>query len=331
MAQSPPPSAACKVRRRLLAALPAFGLLTLQGCTPPAPLVIAAHTWPGYEFMFLARDLGWLGTSGVSLTRTSSATESIRELEQGRVDGAALTLDEVLRVRASGTALTIVLVFDISAGADVVLARGNIEALPALRGRRIGVESGTVGALMLRKLMVAAELQDADIIAEALPADEHLGAWQAGRLDAIVTYEPTATLIEQTGARRIFDSRMFPPLVIDVLAVRREILHARRDDLRALARAHFRALRHFTRHRLDAAHRLAARMKLPPEGVLDTYRGLELPDVAQNRDLLGGTAPRLAPTLAEVSRLMLELGSLPHADKLAGIVSDVALPQGNFQ
>lgn len=293
---------------------------------PPAPLVIAAHTWPGYEFMFLARDLGWLGTSDVSLTRTSSATESIRELEQGRVDGAALTLDEVLRVRASGTALTIVLVFDISAGADVVLARGNIEALPALRGRRIGVEGGTVGVLMLRKLMLAAELQDADIIAEALPADEHLAAWQAGGLDAIVTYEPTATLIEQTGARRIFDSRMFPPLVIDVLAVRREILHARRDELRALARAHFRALRHFTRHRLDAAHRLAARMKLPPEGVLDTYRGLELPDLAQNRELLGGTAPRLAPTLAEVSQLMRELGSLAHADAPAGIVSDVALP-----
>ncbi|MBS0543149.1 MAG: nitrate ABC transporter substrate-binding protein, partial [Proteobacteria bacterium] len=156
-------------------------------------------------------------------------------------------------------------------------------------------------------------------------------AWRAGRLDAIVTYEPTATLIEQAGGHRIYDSRMFPPLVIDVLAVRSEMLHARREDLRALAHAHFRALRHFTRHRLDAAHRLAARMKLTADGVLDTYRGLELPDATQNRELLGGTAPRLAPTLAEVSQLMRELGSLPHADPLAGIVSDVALPPGGLQ
>lgn len=331
MAQSPPPSAACKARRHFLAALPACGLLALHGCAPAPPLTVAAHTWPGYEFMFLARDLGWLEAGRVSLLRTNSATESIRELQQGHVDGAALTLDEVLRVRASGMALTIVLVFDISAGADVVLARSTIQALPALRARRIGVESGAVGALMLRKLLVAAQLRDADITTVPLPVDAHLAAWRAGRLDAIVTYEPTATLIEQAGGHRIYDSRMFPPLVIDVLAVRSEMLHARREDLRALAHAHFRALRHFTRHRLDAAHRLAARMKLTADGVLDTYRGLELPDATQNRELLGGTAPRLAPTLAEVSQLMRELGSLPHADPLAGIVSDVALPPGGLQ
>ncbi|MBN8440643.1 MAG: ABC transporter substrate-binding protein [Thauera sp.] len=318
----------CLRRRGFLGTLAAFGLGTVLGCRPDAPLTVAAHVWPGYELMFLARDQAWLDTARLRFLRTASATESIEALRTRRVSAAALTLDEVLRVRSEGIPLTVVLVFDISSGADVVLAKDSIDSLAALRGKRIGVEDSAVGSLMLHKLEEAAGLQEKEFIAVSLRIDEHVAAWNSGGLDAIVSYEPTATLLEHAGARRIFDSRRFPPAIIDVLAIRTEALNRHTEDLRILAAGHFRALRHFNTHRIDAIHRLGSSMKLDAESVTEVYRGLELPDLDRNRHLLRGVPPPLLQTAAELSDLLTRHDLLLRRDSLDKLVADVGLPTG---
>ena len=148
-------------RRNILRTLSAAAMLPLLnacGAQQAKQLVIASHVWPGYELMFLARREGWLPAESLNLLETASATGSLAALAEGRADGAALTLDEVLRARADGIRLTIILVFDISAGADVVLARPNIHTLADLSGKRIGVEKTALGALVLYKLLAAAGL-----------------------------------------------------------------------------------------------------------------------------------------------------------------------------
>ncbi|MCK5188995.1 MAG: ABC transporter substrate-binding protein, partial [Methylococcales bacterium] len=101
-------------------------------------MIISSHVWPGYDLMFLAQKQGWLVDPNLKLLTTQSATDSIMALSTGQVDGAALTLDEVLLARDKGIPLTIVLVFDISAGADMVLSRAKINSLSELKGKRIG-------------------------------------------------------------------------------------------------------------------------------------------------------------------------------------------------
>ena len=319
----------CLSRRGFLAGLAAFGIATLSGCKPAAPLAVAAHVWPGYELMFRARDQGWLDSARLRLLRTTSATESIEALRTNRVGAAALTLDEVLRVRGEGIPLTVVLVFDISSGADVVLASDSIDSLAALRGKRIGVEESAVGSLMLHKLEEAAGLREDEFIPVSLRIEEQLATWRSGSLDAIVSYEPTATLLEHAGARRIFGSRRFPPAIIDVLAIRAEALDRHTEALRLLATGHFRALRHLTAHRVDAVHRLASTMKLDAESVTDVYRGLELPDLDRNRRLLRGLPPPLLQTAAELSDLLTRHDLLQRRDSLDKLVTDVGLPAGS--
>lgn len=90
------------------------------------PISIAAGIWQGYEPLFLARREGWLDPQKVHLAEVPSNTSSMHALAAGIVQGAALTLDEVLRARAGGLPLSIVLVFDVSAGADMLLARREI-------------------------------------------------------------------------------------------------------------------------------------------------------------------------------------------------------------
>src|SRR6056297_1591082 len=57
--------------------------VSTQGCEQSRPLEVAAHVWPGYELMYLAKELGWLDPQEVRLAPTTSATESIDALIAG--------------------------------------------------------------------------------------------------------------------------------------------------------------------------------------------------------------------------------------------------------
>ena len=174
-------------RRRFLMLMGGLACVPwFPGCTleEPQPVSIAAHVWPGYEPMFMARSEGWLNAKQVTLFETHSATESLQALAAGRVEGAALTLDEVLRARAKGIPLTVVMVFDVSAGADMLVARHGIKRLADLKGKRIGYEQGAVGSLMLSEALLAASLSKEDVKLVSLPVDKQYAAWQNGQIDA---------------------------------------------------------------------------------------------------------------------------------------------------
>lgn len=295
-------------RRQCLLAIACLPLL--PGCeqSPEKPLTIASHVWPGYELMFLARREGWLPMRGVLLRETTSATDSLAALAAGEVEGAALTLDEVLRARDRGIALTVVLVFDISVGADAVMVRPEIGSLAELAGKRIGVEQTALGALVLHKLLVRAGLSPSAITPVALDQNGPLAAWHQQRLDAVITYEPHITHLEEQGARRLFDSRDIPNTIFDVLAVRSDVAATYRHELSALVQAHFKAHRHLINSPQDAAYRMAGRMGLDAREVLAAYRGLELPDARVNRSLL--SEGHLVEAARMLSRVMVEAGLL---------------------
>lgn len=315
-------------RRTWIAVLAGLTLAPwLQGCARQgSKLIVASHLWPGYLPMFLARDEGWLLPDSVELRKTASPSESMHLIETGEVNAAALTLDEVLRLRASGVALVVVLVFDISSGADMVLGRDKVRQLSDLRGRRIGVETSALGALMLAKTLAAAGLVAEDVIVTPLPLDAQEAAWQAGAIDALVCFEPLAGTLLRQGAHLLFDSRALPNLILDVLAVRSDAVQTSADALRTLLAGYFRALEHLHRQPLDAGYRLAVHLGGDGKQALEAFRGLILPDLAANRRLLTGDAPELTRTAAEVASIMAAHGLLPTTVDLSGLARGDWLP-----
>ena len=313
-------------RRRLLRRLAAASLLPwLGGCHNQPPLAVACHAWPGYEMMFLARSEGWLPNEAVRLFETASASQSISALAQGQVQAAALTLDEVLRARAAGQPLTVVLVFDISAGADVVLARPEIRQLADLRGKVIGAETSALGALVLAKVLSMAGLQASDVEIRPVRLEGHLDAWRGGQLDALICYEPTASRVLTAGAHRLIDSRQFPETIFDVLAIRQDAVEPHAGAVKALIGAHFRGLRQLRQNPQDTAYRIGGHLGLPGDDALLAFHGLHLPGLAQNKSLLASNG-RLAAVGRELSSLMLAGGLLSKADDLRGLITDACLP-----
>ncbi|MFZ5535928.1 MAG: ABC transporter substrate-binding protein [Pseudomonadota bacterium] len=299
-------------RRGFLAKFAASALL-LGGCGPRPPLRVAAHAWMGYETMFLARQHGWLDPGQVRLVETPAATDSLHLLGSGLVEAAALTLDEVLRARALGLPLVVPMVFDVSAGADGVLARHPMH-LAELAGARIGVEQSAVGALMLAALLERGGLGADEVQPVSLGFHEHAAAWRAGRIDALITFEPALSELEAEGAARIFDSRALPDTIVDVLAVHPSTLVQHRAALQHLVAATLLAVHDLALNRMDAVYRIGARLKQQPETVLAGLRGIQLTDLEHNRRLLGGPHPLLLERAREVATILQGAGILPSGN-----------------
>jgi NitT/TauT family transport system substrate-binding protein len=308
----------------------ATGLGVFAGCAgdEESGLRIATNPWIGYELLYLSREIG-KPNPGVHLVELLSNTDSVQALVAGTVDGAGLTLDEALAARAAGLDLKIILVFDFSAGADVLLARPEIGQLAALKGKRIGVEQTGVGALMLDAALKQAGLTAADVRVINLTVDQHLAAFRDGQVDALVTFEPIASQVAAAGGRRLFDSRAIPGGIVDVLAVSAKALAANPQTARQLLLGYFQALAHLRANPTDAARRMAPRLGLTPAAVQAGYQGLALPDLAENRRLLAGAPSPLETSAAKLAALMLREKLLARAVDATGLIVPDYLPESH--
>jgi len=297
----------------------------LSACATPARLKVAVNPWIGFETLRLAKAFHHLPDS-VMLYETRALSESSHLLATGQVDAACLTLDEVLRVRATGVPVTVGLVFDVSEGGDMVLAKPGIRTTADLAGKRIGVEKGALGALMLNELLRRAQLPLAKLTVVEVSTDQQLEAWRNGQIDAAITYEPIATLLQREGGVRLFDSRQVPDTIFDVLAVRTDSIDGRQAVLEALVQGHFHGLTHIARNREDATYRIAATQGVSFVEVRQALTGVRLPSLQANREYLATPGGRLLEAATALSALMVTEGLLARQDALADLCRSTWLP-----
>lgn len=316
-----------KGRRRFLAAT-ALTPLALTACGAPPPLTrVGGIMWIGYEPLFLARELGLYDPDVLRLVEMPSNSANLMSLATGDVEAATLTLDECLLAREGGLDVRAILVFDYSAGADVIMCRPDIERLADLKGKRIGVEETAAGALMISKLLESAGLSPDEVVKVRVTADRQLQAYLAGEADVLVSWEPYATQLQALGARRLFDSRAFPGLIVDVLVARADALERAPDSFRQLLAGHFRALDHLQRAPDDALARMAPRLGVSPDELRVAQQGLRFMDLPANLDWLAGDDARLVPAAGNVARIMTDAGLLRRTPPLDGLADPRFLPE----
>lgn len=319
----PNPRIAFAARLRVVWALAAVLVLAfVAACdrTPPAPLRIGTNVWPGYEPLYLARERGHFGRAPIRLVEYTSATDVLQAFRNGAVEAAALTLDEALLLAEDAPDLAIVLVLDVSNGGDVLLAQPEIDALPGLRGRRVGVESTALGAFVLTRALHRAGLKRGEIVPVALRIDEMERAYRERRVDAVVAFEPVRARLLADGARELFSSRDMPGEVVDVLVARRDFVEQNAITLQALLRGWFAAVDDVHRDPAGAAQQMAPRLRASAQEVQASLGLLKLADRAENLALLDGNAPGVRAVAQRLGAVMLAEGLLRNPPRLATLV-----------
>ncbi len=241
------------------------------GCSPEksASLRVGISAWPGYEFLYLAQEMGFYRAEGlaVRLVEFSSLPDARRAYERGQINALGTTVIEVLQIRDnSPRSPQIVQVMDYSNGADVILTRPGITNIAGMRGARVGIELASLGVYVLARGLEQNGLDLADVTLVSMDQFSMADAFRKGELDAIVTYPPTSTmLLRDTKANTVFSSAQIPGEVLDVIAVEAEVVSRCFGDVGKLLRAYRRAIVYTQQNPTNAYRIMAEREGITPE------------------------------------------------------------------
>jgi NitT/TauT family transport system substrate-binding protein len=288
----------------LILALP----LALAGCSvaEPETLRIGSNLWPGYETLYLARELNYYKDKPIRLVDYPSGTEEVRAYRNKEIDGAGLSIDQALVLASTQGNIKIIAVMDFSDGGDVILGQPAIQDLRALKGRRVGVESTALGAFFLARALEKNGMSPQDVQIVSLELADHERAFNNGEVDAVVTFGPARARLLKAGARQLFDSSSIPGEIVDTLAVSTDAIARNPKAVQALVDGRFKALRYFERDPEQAARLMAKRTQVTPAQLLDAFQGLKQPSLAENQALLSQKNSTLVVSMKKLVDVMMK-------------------------
>jgi len=267
---------------------------------------MGATMWPGFEPFYVARELHFWREDQIKLLEYTSTAELTRAFRNGTVDGGLLSLDEALRLIEDQQDVKVLVVTDISNGADVIMAKPEFHSMKDLRGHRIGAETTGLGAYVLFRALELSGLTPADVEIVPLEFSEQQPAFDRGLVDAVVTYEPVRTQLKNAAARQIFDSTLIPGEIVDVLVVRTTYLAKSPDNARLLVQAFYHALRYAREKPDDFVRIAAARENETPQEFRQAMTLLRVPDAQQGPAMLAGTPSPLQKQAESLAAVMIQ-------------------------
>jgi len=286
------------------------------------PLKIGSNIWPGYEFYYMARDLGHLDPKKVRLVEFSNATDVSHQLVNGSIQAGLLTLDEVIRLKHSGLDLTVVQVVDFSRGGDVVVGRSSLENVD-WKQATIAVEESAVGALMLWAFAQNIQVPVESLNVQYISVDESVDAYNKGA-DFVVSFEPFRTLLLNKGAKQVFDSSQVPNLIVDVLAIRNDAIKDHEQQLRHAIAEYFSALNLYRASPQKYAPLLAKRLQISAEEVQATYDGIVPATLKDNHELMDGNDPKIISSIEVISDVLLKSNLIGSPVKPTSVLGEKA-------
>lgn len=234
-----------------------------------APLRIAFSDWPGWVAWEVAIQKGFFEKAGVDVKfEWLEYVPSMDAFAAGKVDACAMTNGDTLVTGASGAKGVMILINDYSDGNDIVVAKPGIKSVKDLKGKKVGVEVGFVGHLLLLKALEANGLTEDDVELVNVATDKTPETLASGDVDAIVAWQPNSgqALKAVPGSTAVYTSGDVKGLIYDVLAVTPQSLDERRDDWKKVIDAWYMAVDYIKdpATRDDAIKIMASRVDLPP-------------------------------------------------------------------
>lgn len=280
----------CFIATAIILALPLFFLWqTIQSRRQPVDLRFVVTSWPASRLVYAAEAKGFFKKHGlkVKIIDVGDNYDYAQELlRQGAADGGAFVLSEPLRLSSEGVPVKVVVDIDYSAGADGIVAAGDIRSLADLKGRRVAVPVQGFSSLLFEEALSRVGLVEADVV---VVPQEPLGAvraFLARRVDAVVAAEPFLSL---AAARRqshiLFSSAETPGLISDVMAFRGEYVSAHPEKVTAFLQAWFELIDYLEKgeaERAEAMATVAIASGVTLEKLEEEFRGIKLLNFAGN-------------------------------------------------
>lgn len=248
-----------------------------------APLVIGYSDWPGWVAWEVGVEKGWFEEAGVEVSfEWFDYVASMDAYAAGQLDAVCMTNGDALVTGATGRRSTMAIINDFSNGNDMIVAQPGIGSVAELAGKKVGVEIGFVGHLLLLRALEKSGLTEDDIELINVRTNETPMVLASGEVDAIVAWQPSSSQSLQMvpGSTSIYSSANDPGLIYDTLAIAPESLNNYREEWGKVADVWYRIVDFINDPvtRLDALEIMAARVGVEPEAYAELMKGTRLLD-----------------------------------------------------
>jgi len=248
------------------------------------PLKIGYSDWPGWVAWEIAIEKDMFAEEGVDVQfEWFDYVASMDAFAAGQLDAVAMTNGDALVTGSTGAKNVAILINDYSNGNDMVVAAAGISTIAELKGKKVGVEIGFVGHLLLLNALEKNGMTEADVELVNVPTNETPQVLASGQVDAIVAWQPNSgqALNLVPGSKRVYSSADEPGLIYDVLAVAPESLAANRADWMKVLKVWYKAVDYLKDPKTsdEAISIMAARVGIPPseyKGFIDGTKILTL-------------------------------------------------------
>lgn len=288
--------------------------LTQCGSKPEDVIKIGINPWPGYEFLYLADQLGYFEEMGlpVRIVQYSSLADVQRAFMMGQVDGMTTTgIELVLSSYHSKKNPKVVFIADYSHGGDVLVGVGEgIESMSDLRGQKIGLELNSLGLFMLYRALQINQMTMDDVVATNVEVIQLPHALSEGEVVAGIAYPPVSVeLLGMDHAKVLFDSREIPEEVVDVVSVSEASLQKHPGFIEGFRAVWDRTLEYCAENPDKAYQVMAARERISVEEFKQSLKGIIVLRGNQ-QDALMKKGGKLEKTLQSVETSLRSVGLL---------------------
>ncbi len=220
-------------------------LLTSFSSRANADLTVGYSDWPGWVAWEVAIEKDWFAEAGIDVTfEWFDYVASMDAFAAGQLDGVLMTNGDTLVTGATGAIGKMIIIGDYSNGNDMLVAGPDIETVADLKGKKVGVEVGFVGHLLLLNALEDAGLTEDDVELVNVPTNETPQVLASGDVSAIVAWQPSSgqALSLVAGSKALYTSADKPGLIYDVLAVSPQSLAENRDEWSTLVDVWYRVV-----------------------------------------------------------------------------------------
>lgn len=276
--------------RLLVSLVVGFSLFTTT--SNAEPLKIGYSDWPGWVLWEVALEKDMFSKAGVEVEfEWFDYVASMDAFAAGQLDAVAMTNGDALVTGATGAQNVMILINDYSNGNDMVIAGPGIKSVAELKGKKVGVEIGFVGHLLLLNALEKSGLSESDVELVNVPTNETPQVLASGQVDAIVAWQPNSgqALTMVPGSTRIYSSADEPGLIYDALAVSPQSLNANKSEWEKVLKVWYQAVDYFNdpATKADAISIMAARVGLEPEIYKGFVAGTKILDLDEAKAFVG--------------------------------------------
>lgn len=183
-----------------------FAFYLSMPAAPNAKMRIGHVPLATANYFYIALDKGFFNETGLDAEAVpfSDSNAMFNALASGSIDaigGGASAVAYGIETRAPGTIRIVGLIDNTNLPAIIVSKQSNITTLQELNHKRIGTFPGGGAVSTLNAVLESEHVQPSEVI-QLTPA-LHLEALAKGSVDAILSYEPTTSILLGKGVARI--------------------------------------------------------------------------------------------------------------------------------